>query len=283
MAPIYSTSRLRARGLNSKAIHRLVRDELLVRLRRGWYATSEVDADTRLAISTGGRVTCVSALKQLGVWTMPHTELHVRVARGTAAQANGRTRVHWTHDRVDLEHPLDDLESALLIAVECLDLRAAVVVVDSVLNRGLVSLSGLELLLASSSRGRRVLSLCDGRAESGIETLARLALRRLRVRVRSQVTIPGVGRVDLLIGDRLILELDGRQWHSDFEADRARDRQLMTLGYLVVRASYRQVMEEWAAVETQLLVLIRRKEHRWRTTLPQGARRDPARAEHATG
>jgi very-short-patch-repair endonuclease len=283
MAPIYSMSRLRAHGKGSKAVRRLVRDELLVRLRRGWYATPDVDVDTRLAVSTGGKLTCVSALKRHGVWTMPHADLHVRVARGTAVRLGERTRVHWTHDRIDLALPLDDVETALLIAVECLDLRAAVVVVDSVLNRGLVSRSGIELLLDKSPRGRRVLVLCDGRAESGIETIARLALRRLRVRVRSQVTIPGVGRVDLLIGDRLVLELDGRQWHDDFEADRTRDRQLMALGYLVVRASYRQVMEEWATVEAQLLVLVRRKEHRWRTTLPQGARRGSARAEHAPG
>jgi very-short-patch-repair endonuclease len=283
MAPIYSTSRLRAHGKSTKVIRRLVRDEVLVRLRRGWYATPDVEADTVLAVSTGGKVTCVSALKRFGVWTMPHAELHLRVARGTVVRVNEGTRVHWTHDRLDFTHPVDDVESALLIAIECLDIRAAVVVVDSALNRGLVSISGLELLLANSPRGRRVLSLCDGRAESGIETVARLALRRLRVRVRVQVTIPGVGRVDLLIGDRLVLELDGRQWHADFEADRARDRQLMALGYLVVRVSYRQVMVEWAAVEQQLLVLIRRKEHRWRTTLPQGARRGSARAEHASG
>jgi very-short-patch-repair endonuclease len=283
MAPIYSSSGLRAHGKGTKAIQRLMRAELLVRLRRGWYATPDVDADTRLAVSTGGKVTCVSALKQLGVWTMPHTELHVRVARGTAVRVCERTRVHWTDDRLDLGNPRDDVATALLIAVECLDLRAAVVVVDSTLNRGLVSRSGVELLLSGSPRGRRVLSLCDGRAESGIETVARLALRRLRVRVRPQVTIQGVGRVDLLIGDRLVLELDGREWHSDFEADRARDRQLMALGYLVVRASYRQVMEEWATVAEQLLVLIRRKEHRWRTTLPQGARRGSARVEHTAG
>lgn len=204
---------------------------------------------------------------------MPHQDLHVLVASGTDVRRRAGIHLHWTHDRLDLARGVDDIESALRVAVRCLDLRAAVVVVDSALNRGLITLASVEHVLGTSARGRRILALADGRAESGIETLARLGLRRLRVRVRSQVVIPGVGRVDLLIGDRLILELDGRRWHVDFEADRARDRRLVARGYLVIRASYRQVMEEWEEIAGQIVTLVRRDEHRWRTTLPQGARR----------
>jgi len=74
------------------------------------------------------------------------------------------------------------------------------------------------------------------------------------------VRIPGVGRVDILIGDRLILELDGEEFH-DFERDRARDRRAAVRGYVTIRASYRQVMNEWAALEAELMVLIRRRDH----------------------
>lgn len=210
---------------------------------------------------------------------MPHADLHVRVASGTVVRRLPRLRLHWTHDRLDLTPGVDDLESALAIAIHCSDLRAAVVLVDSVLHRRLIRRETVENILSSTPRGRFVLSLTDERAESGIETLARLGLRRLRVRVRSQVLIPPVGRVDLLIGDRLVLELDGREWHADFEADRARDRRLLALGYLVVRASYRQVLFGWDEIAGQILELVRREEHRWRATLPQGARRGPGRPE----
>jgi len=54
------------------------------------------------------------------------------------------------------------------------------------------------------------MDLVDPGCGSGLETLARLHLRRRHIRVRSQVHIPPVGWVDLLIGGRLVLELDSR-------------------------------------------------------------------------
>jgi very-short-patch-repair endonuclease len=102
-----------------------------------------------------------------------------------------------------------------------------------------------------------------------------LALRSRNLRVRPQVWIPGVGRVDLLIGDRLVLELDGREWHQDFERDRARDRALVARGYLVLRASYRQVLEDWPTIEAQIAEIVARRDHRWRRTPTHGVRRTP--------
>jgi very-short-patch-repair endonuclease len=85
--------------------------------------------------------------------------------------------------------------------------------------------------------------------------------------------------VDLLVGDRLVVELDGEQWHGGdrFEEDRRRDLALVAAGYLVVRISYRQVMNEWDAIERLLLEIIRRRDHRWRGELrrsgePSGSR-----------
>ncbi len=60
-----------------------------------------------------------------------------------------------------------------------------------------------------------------------------------------------------------MLELDGERWHQ-FENDRRRDRALIVRGYVVIRASYAQVMEEWPLVEAQILELVRRREHLWR-------------------
>jgi very-short-patch-repair endonuclease len=107
----------------------------------------------------------------------------------------------------------------------------------------------------------------DPAAESGIETLVRLALRRHRVRVRSQVVVPGVGRVDFLVGERLIIEADGYDWHggrAEFERDRERDRELVRRGYVVIRASYHQVTTDLDAIVGAALDVIRRREHRWR-------------------
>lgn len=274
MHDVYRLDDLLARGLTKRAITGLVETGRLLRLRRGWYAGSATPTPVARAVASGGALTCVSALALAGAWTMPHPSVHVRAARGTAARGGVTCRVHWSAEPV--ASAVDDPATALALAITCLDLRAAVVVVDSVLNRGILSADDVTRILGASPRGRRVLALIDGRAESGIETLPRLALRARRVRVRTQVVIPGVGRVDLLIGDRLILECDGREWHADFEADRARDRALIARGYLVIRASYRQILDGWGTVEAQILALVRRREHLWRRTLPQGRRCPPS-------
>ncbi len=53
----------------------------------------------------------------------------------------------------------------------------------------------------------------------------------------------------------LVVELDGYAYHSDrasFEADRRRDRELQARGFVVLRFTYREVMEEQDAVVASL-------------------------------
>jgi Uncharacterized protein conserved in bacteria len=273
---IFSTQQLAGRGIGRDRITDLVRDGRLTRLRRGRYATADADPLLAAAVALGGRLSCVSALARAGAWTMPHEELHVRVSAGIAVPGGTTHRFHRTRERLGDALLVDDLATAFALALRCLDLRAAVVVTDSVLNRRILLSRDVERILLSTPRGREVLRRSDGAAESGIETLARLGLRSRNLRVRTQVVIPPVGRVDLLIGDRLILETDGREWHGDFERDRARDRALSALGYLVLRASYRQVMYEWPSIEAQVAALVGRRDHLWRRTLPQGRRHPPS-------
>lgn len=237
-----------------------MRDGTLTHLRRGWYATAEAPDPVRQAVRAGGALTCVSALALMGAWTMPPPTLHIRVGRGSRPHPSGLL-VHWSHDPVG--GPIDSAVRAIQQLLACADTRAAVVALDSVLHLRLVEPEVVVATLSLSSRGRRILPLLDARSESGLETIARLGLRRCRVDFRPQVHLPGIGRVDFLIGDRLVLEVDGRQWH-DFDDDRDRDRRLLAAGYLVVRASYSQVMNEWPLIEGQILGLIRRREHLWR-------------------
>jgi len=280
MSNVFSARQLEARGVSRSVITGLVRRGQLRRLRRGWYATDGVEGRVASAVASGGRLSCVSALDFHGAWTMPHTDLHIRAAAGTSVTRGMGRRFHWTRERLGDDAVVDDPITALGIAIGCLDLRAAVVVIDSVLNRHILSREIVEGLLTTTPRGRRLLGLCDERAESGIETLARLALRSRNLRLRLQVLIAGVGRVDILIGDRLVLETDGRAWHEDFEMDRSRDRALMARGYLVLRASYRQVLNDWPTIEQQISAIVRRRDHLWRRTLPQGLRRPPRADTH---
>jgi very-short-patch-repair endonuclease len=59
-----------------------------------------------------------------------------------------------------------------------------------------------------------------------------------------------------MIGDRLVVEIDGREHHSSreqFEVDRRRDAALSARGYRSLRFSYRQVMHHWVTVEQAIL------------------------------
>lgn len=78
------------------------------------------------------------------------------------------------------------------------------------------------------------------------------------------MTIPGVGRVDFVIGAFLVVEVDGAEYHTDperFEADRHRDAMLSIRGYRVLRFSYRQVIHAWHEVEAAVLAAVVRGDH----------------------
>jgi very-short-patch-repair endonuclease len=96
-------------------------------------------------------------------------------------------------------------------------------------------------------RIRRLRRHLDPRAESGLETLLRLAIRAAGWNVESQVEIPGVGRVDLVIDGWLVIEADGSAWHDDHEAielDRERNAALVRAGYRWHRFGYDQIMKD---------------------------------------
>lgn len=260
-----STRHLHDHGLGRRDIRHAVDAGMLVRLRRGWYATADTHPSVAAATRVGGRLTCLEVLKVHGAWILPEPALHVRVSSGIAVRPHRGVRIHWSPER--LTPGLDGIEEALDSAMGCGDLRSLVVAIDSLANHRLIPRARLRALLHATARGRRVLALHDPAAESGIETLVRLALRRHRIRARSQVTIPGVGRVGFLIGDRLVIEADGFEWHGSreaFERDRDRDRELVRRGFVVIRLSYARVMGDLDGAMLAVLDVVRRRDHRWR-------------------
>ncbi len=119
-------------------------------------------------------------------------------------------------------------------AARCLDAEGLVVVVDSALNGERATPHEVERAVAPAPQAvRRLLDRCDAEAQSGTETMVRLRLRARNITVTTQHRVPGVGRVDLLVGERLVIEVDSHAHHTGverYEADRARDRRLVQLG-----------------------------------------------------
>ena len=236
-------------------------------LRRGWYAAAYAHPAVVEAVSAGGVCSCVTALGLHGVW-VPRCgdRAHVR-ARPAAYRGKGAARFCRYYGRPHSEvYPVDDLITALRHALRCLDDEGVIVVCDSILNRYLLEAADLEAVFACAPlRIRRLLDRCDQRAESGTETIVRLRLQSLRLRSRVQVEIAGIGRVDLLVGRRLIIEVDSVEHHDrspeQREKDRRRDEEAIRRGYLPLRLSYRRVMFQWDEVVHTLREITRRGDH----------------------
>ncbi len=248
---------LRRIGVTTARVRAAIARGELRRVRKGWVCVPDAPADVVRAVSVGGRLACISAARSRGLWVPGESDiLHVGLPHHAGHRPGELTGVvaHWTsarwRDEAQTIEPVDTLIRQVLL---CCDRESAIAIIDSALNQRKLTGAILRRIVTSlPTRFGTVLDEVDAASESGLETLCRLRLTALGASIRSQVTIPGVGRVDLLIGDRLIVEADGREWHdgsTSFHADRTRDLALLRLGYLVIRVSYEHVINEWMLVE----------------------------------
>ncbi|MCA0252449.1 MAG: endonuclease domain-containing protein [Actinobacteria bacterium] len=254
-------------GLGRAEIEQLQLAGHIRRVRRGWYADPSAGSDVLRAVRLGGALSCLSALRHHGVWVPPTGQLHIRMSEHHQAKSALPADVHVCPlpIRSAPTVAVDPLATALLAAVRCLNGEGIVVVLDSILNLRLLRRDQLASILSGCAvRVRRLVAEADHRAESGTESMVRFRLRRLGVKVRSQVFIEDVGRVDLLVGKRLVIEVDSRAHHtgeSTYQTDRRRDLVLVARGRLVLRFTYHQIVHEWDAVLKELRLLIRSEAH----------------------
>ncbi len=265
---VVSRTQLLDAGVSDAEIRRFVREGSLRRMRTGWYAALFADHVVVEAVRAGGVLTCLSALRRHGVWVPEHPHaLHVRpTVRGNRMRTSRPCRTYGPMPRAT--GAMDDVLHAIGHAARCLDAEGFVVVCDSALDLGLVTIDELAATMSvAPARVRDLLDRCDGRSQSGTETMVRLRLRAKNIAASTQHHIPGVGNVDLLVGNRLVIEVDSKAHHTGverYEADRTRDRMLIQLGYLPLRFSYRQVVHDWPACENTILDIVRRGDHRHR-------------------
>lgn len=273
---IFSRKSLLAFGMTHHSIARAVDGGDLVHIRRGWYASPTAAVDAVRAVRVGGIATALSATRLWGIWTPPDETLHVAVpsnagrlrhpAHSTTRSGEPALCLHWRRQG-EGNAGVASVMDALMDAVQCQTEERAVVVIDSALNAGLVSLRQLDQAFAHAPRRyARALSRADARSQSGIETIVRLRLRARGIRVSVQVRISGVGHVDLLVGDRFVIECDSKAWHAGddrYFEDRRRDRVLIGLDYLPMRITYEMVMFDWAATERVILRRVAQRDHLW--------------------
>ncbi|KQQ19004.1 hypothetical protein ASF48_16860 [Rathayibacter sp. Leaf299] len=250
-------------GLSSRHLTAAVADGALVRGRRGQYASARLPSEVLTAFRIGGRLAATDAARSHGLWVLRSPRLHVHVAPSTARVDPPRdVRLHWDPAWPDDEPLRVSPAHALLQLGRSVGVEDMLVALESAREQRLVSRDDLvELRRLCPVRLHELLAFSRDDVQSGLESLARWRLRSMGVIAIAQAWIPGVGRVDLLIGRSLIIELDGRSTH-DFENDRRRDTAAAVDGYVTLRFSASQVLTRWPEVERAIVSAISRGLHR---------------------
>jgi very-short-patch-repair endonuclease len=286
---VASTAQLLQSGQTADEIRAAVAEGELDRLRHGWLAVREADPDVAETVGSGAIVSCVSALEYRGIWVPEGAEHgHSRVTRHERRQSGDRCRRYGRP--TPARAAIDDVPTALQYAARCLDPEGFLVVCDSALNGEHLTHSDLrDQFSRAPQRLRRLINRCHPGAQSGTESMVRDRLSRAGFSVRVQYPVPGVGHVDLLVGELLALEIDGKAHHTGeerYEYDRWRDRQLSLRGLIPIRLTYGQVVNHWASTFADLSLLCRRRRHRDRRAVeaqdrlrnPPASRQEPPRS-----
>lgn len=248
-------------GVSAYSLRVAARAGAIDRVRPGLYALpSRLSAPARQALAHGGVLACVSAAAEAGLWVMPHRGTHVWMSASGHEHTHSACDcvAHWDADtepthgrtRVGVVHALRQLAF-------CLGAEPFFVAYESAMRRGVLTKRGRTTLRKSlPSSFDYLFILACSTADSGLESIMRFRLFHLGIAVEGQVQVPGVGVVDLVIGDRLIIELDGKDNHdgaSKRHKDLRRDALAAALGYETLRFDYALVLYEWDLVEDAIL------------------------------
>lgn len=251
----------------------MIADGTLLRLGSTWLGTEATPSWLRPVLRGGLRLTCVDALVLEGVQVPVTQGVHVVGRRGSRTVLPSGAVDHLGVRTWPDAEPALPLRPALIHASRCLAPRDLGIVLDSVAHLGLLGAGEIEEVLgALPGRIRRAIGAVEPRAESATESRVVRDLRHHGVKVRPQWEVPGVGRTDMLVGERLIIECDSVAHHTAlprYASDRRRDRLLVSEGYVVIRLTWEDVMLRWPETWEFLLALLRRGVHR----APRGPRR----------
>ncbi|MDF2991445.1 MAG: superfamily and helicase and helicase subunit [Microbacterium sp.] len=181
---------------------------------------------------------------------------HITVRQDAKLPPGTSAFIHWSSPLVPQPpHGLiESVPDTLEHVAACLPYEQALVVWESASTIDRMHPDVLTRIAWRTTKARRLAAAARGQSDSGLETLFVTRLTPWGVVVRQQVWIAGHD-VDVLIGDRLIVQLDGFAFHStpaDRQRDLAHDRELRSRGYTVLRFTYRDVVTDWARVEETL-------------------------------
>lgn len=261
---LFSFAQLINDGYSKADIARSLEEGRLSRIIRGWYASDFADRNIVEALRAQGRCGCLSGCEFHGLWVRPHAGLHVVQSPGQPVPYKPSYERHRSAKPVP-KGPIWPLLECLEQVILNHELEDSLIVIESALNLRKVTEADMEELLQGLPEKKTVrIRKFRAVAESGSETRVRLFFQRRNVKVEPQVEIPGVGRVDMVVGTRLIVECDGSAYHSSstaIERDKRRDLAARSLGFDTVRLSYGQVWNDWDATRGSLAAWVKLRKH----------------------
>lgn len=259
---IYTTTDLRT-DLSRREIDSLVDIGQLIKAGRSFYATPSTDALVVAALRAGARPTCLTAAHHHKLWVPPGSGKHAYSHRSRDLPTGWIP--HGWHQTWPEADPVASPGLLVQHAATCLDPVDVGILADSALHDGSLDPADLAAITRGAPRdAARVLARATKKAESGTETKVRLFFQLRGVPVQPQVEIPGVGRVDHLVGRRWIVECDSKEHHTgtaQYEYDRARDMAAAARGYTTNRLTYDMVFGTWTATTELLISIIRSGQH----------------------
>ena len=249
-------------GVDDAALRRAARRGIL-QPDRGLYALPTAPPDLVAVLRNRELLTCSSAAAHYGLWCLhPPGLRHVYHQRHSAV---GDSAIH--HAGLLLPpsrlHPVVALADVLVHALRCLPFAESLVMVESAVSRGDMTVDFLRQRLEGRRNGktREVLAWVDRGADSLLETLARTYFRQAGIFVQTQVYLERVGYVDLLLDGWLVVELDGRhhaEW-SQVKKDHRRNNESVVQGYTALRYYYADVVHHPAEMVAQVQAVLGRR------------------------
>ncbi len=245
-------------GFSRKDLAAATHAGTIIRVRAGVFALPYADAKIVTAAAHGGALSCAAALRAWGIWVLPDESDEVHVWMGGA----GRRHVHEscscvTHYSPGTSGPgLAPVASALVHFYRCHDHESFFAAYESAWNQRLIGARERAQIRRELPKSARwLLELASPDAQSGLESLLRLRLHLLGIRLDSQVDIAGVGRVDFVVAGRVILEADGTLNHAGARRhnDLMRDAAASALGYETLRFDYAMIVHHWDTVIAAIL------------------------------
>ena len=250
------SSAVRNAGYGIQEVRTAIDAGTITRVRRSWLVGRACSAERRQAARAGGRISCLTAARELGLWTPESTHTHIAVA-GTASRiGNPHLTVHWARGPIAVpsRSAEEPVLNVLFHTARCQEPERAALVWESALRTGLLSAAEIERVAWHSDRAQRLADVASSLSDSGLETRFLWIMREIGVVVRQQVWIDG-HPVDALIGERLVVQSDGFAHHStakDRRRDIRADARLVLLGYTVLRFDYQQLLFDPAGVQSTI-------------------------------